>query len=114
MRIDIYERSPEGEALRAHRIRADLTQRMVGERMGFSDAMVALAESGRWRPNGHFIRAFSAALKLTLAEEQRLIKLRATDWKHEVIKKRSPRKPPNGPDTENRPHRTQPHFSDAA
>jgi transcriptional regulator with XRE-family HTH domain len=81
MRVDVPGRSPEGALLREYRIRADLTQRMLGDRAGYAASMVAQVEVGFWRPNDLFVGKIAAALGLTLAEEQRLLSLRAQAWK---------------------------------
>lgn len=108
MRISKYEPSPEGAQLRAYRIRADLTQNMLGQRMGFTDAMVALVETGALRPNERYIRSASIALELSLAEEQRVLELRAGTW----TRPRSPNRTMKNLPPEPEPSRPQ--FSDAA
>lgn len=79
-----FEPSPEGVELRALRIDLDLTQIWFAERVGCSDALVALIETGLWRPNARYIRAVAEAFTLTLAWEERVLSLRAIPWEQPV------------------------------
>ena len=80
MRKSKYEPSPEGAALRQLRVDMDLTQRAFGEQVGYSDAAVTLIETGLYRPKATYITKVCEVFKLSLAEEQRLLSLRAQDW----------------------------------
>jgi hypothetical protein len=63
--------------LRAHRITADKTQLFLAQDMGFSHGLIALVECGFWIPNDGYIRRMCTVLGLSLADEQKLLTLRA-------------------------------------
>lgn len=89
MKDSRYAPSPEGEAMRELRVRADLTQTETCRLMGVSRGYLAIAENGQLRPSPRVIRKFATALKLSLAEEQRLLALRAQKWAQPVLSPRA-------------------------
>jgi transcriptional regulator with XRE-family HTH domain len=75
-----YEPSPEGRVMRQLRHTADLTQREVADLTGISNGCWGLIEIGRWRPTERIIRSFCKGMKLPLSMEERLLRLRATEF----------------------------------
>lgn len=72
--------SPEGALIRAFRVRANLTQPRVDERLGTAHGFLSQIERGVWRPSVHLISRICAALELSLAEEQQILVARRASW----------------------------------
>jgi transcriptional regulator with XRE-family HTH domain len=73
--------SPEGNEIRRLRIKADLTQQRLAELINRNKSYVGLIENGHCRPPLLIIRAISRVLKLSLAQEERLVAMRGQEYK---------------------------------
>lgn len=79
IRYDVeVDQLPElNRALREHRIQANKVQGQLAQEIRFSHGAVGLVECGAWIPSDIYIVNLCKALGLSLAEEQRLLALRA-------------------------------------
>lgn len=76
-----YTPSPEGALMKEFRVRANLTQQMLSDRMGVSRGSISVVEIGFWRPGEAMVHKLAVALRLSLGEEQRLLAARNIPWK---------------------------------
>jgi transcriptional regulator with XRE-family HTH domain len=79
IRYDVeVDQLPElNRALREHRIQGNLVQQQLAQSIRFSNGAVGLVECGAWIPSDIYIINVCQVLGLSLAEEQRLLALRA-------------------------------------